>query len=272
MEDLKLRVAFYQYRPLFGRVRRNLGKIVSALSTLRADLVVLPELAFTGYFFQNRDELLTLAEDPRRSTIVETLRALCRERGFRIVTGFAERARDRCFNSALMLGPQGVERTYRKLHLFGSEKHYFDPGDLPLEVHFLGDARIGMMICFDWLFPETARILALGGADLLCHPSNLVLGDCQEVMRTRCLENGVYAVTANRTGSDIRPHGTLGFTGRSQITAPDGSVLLRARMRGAHLGVIDLDLQRARDKLITPQNHKLHDRRPDRYRALTRIS
>ena len=271
---LRLRAAFYQFRPIFGRIRRNLDKVVTALDLdeVQCDLVVLPELAFTGYHFQNKGELLALAEDPQKSTTVDALSALCRKRDFHIVTGFAERARDHCFNSALLIGPRGLERTYRKLHLFSDEKQYFQPGDLPLEPHFLKDARIGMMVCFDWLFPEVARVLALAGTDLLCHPSNLVLNHCQAAMRTRCLENGVYAITTNRTGSDVRPHGTITFTGRSQITAPDGKALLVARVRGAQLGVLDLDLDSARDKAITPRNHKLLDRRPERYQLLTTIS
>lgn len=262
----RFRVAYYQFRPSFGRLRRNLDKVVAALDGCSADLVVLPELAFTGYYFRDRDEALELSEDPDRSSAVDALRALCKANRFRIVTGFAERRADRCFNSALLIGPRGVEHCYRKLHLFNEEKRWFDPGDVELQVNSLGPVRAGILICFDWLFPEAARTLALAGADLLCHPSNLVLSHCQSAMLTRCLENGVYAVTANRTGADRRPHGVLRFTGRSQIVAPDGSLLCRAPAAREVLHQVEIDPARARAKEITPLNHKLRDRRTDCYR------
>ena len=126
-----------------------------------------------------------------------------------------------------------------------------------------------MMVCFDWVFPEVARVLALQGADIICHPSNLVLGYCQQTMLTRCLENKVYAITANRFGFDRRPHGNLRFTGRSQIVAPGGTLLHRAASQRNDLFVMDIDPALARDKSITARNEVLQDRRPEFYRILT---
>jgi predicted amidohydrolase len=128
-----------------------------------------------------------------------------------------------------------------------------------------------MMICFDWAFPEIARSLALRGMEVLCHPSNLVLpGLCQMAMRTRCLENGVFAVTANRCGEDRRPHGTLRFTGRSQIGGPRGEVLFGAPAARAMVHVETIDPSRARNKKLTPRNHLLLDRRPEFYAEIGR--
>ena len=220
-----MRVGYYQFRPLFGKPGQNLKRVLKALHGARADIIVLPELAFSGYYFSGRDEALALAEDPRRSDTVDALVRLCRENDFYLVTGFTERQQDKCFNSALLLGPEGLLHTYRKLHLFNEEKHWFDEGDIPLQVNSVRGARIGMMICFDWVFPEVARVLTVQGAEILCHPSNLVLTFCQQTMLTRCLENRVFAVTANRYGADSRPHGELRFTGRSQVVAPGGGNL-----------------------------------------------
>jgi predicted amidohydrolase len=261
-----MRVGYFQFRPRFGQVEKNCDRVVNALGGADADLIVLPELAFTGYYFRNRAELRSMAEDPRRSTAVERLRDLCRERGFHLVAGFAEKDGDRLFNSALLIGPRGVVRTYRKLHLFNLEKRWFDPGDLPLEVHRVRGARVGMMICLDWVFPEVTRTLALEGMELLVHPSNLVLGHCQRVMVGRCIENAVFAVTANRYGKDARPHGSLRFTGKSQIVGPEGTVIARARSQREELSVCEIDPRRARNKRITPGNHLLRDRRPAFYR------
>ena len=264
-----MRIGYYQFRPLFGKVRRNLDRVLHALDRVQADVLVLPELPFTGYHFRDRAELLELAEDPQRSTTVDALAALCRRQDFHLVTGFAERRGDRVFNSALLIGPGGVEQIYRKLHLFNAETQYFDKGDIPLEVRSVRGAALGLMVCFDWAFPEVARTLALQGAEILCHPSNLVLTYCQQTMLTRCLENRVYAVTANRFGADKRPHGELRFTGRSQIVAPGGTLLARAPSQREHLSILDVDPRAARDKHITPLNDLLADRRVEYYKVLT---
>ena len=264
-----MKVGYYQFRPLFGKVRHNLNRVVQKLSGLNADLVVLPELAFTGYYFKDRSEVRALAEEPEKSGTVAALVALCRSRKLHLVTGFAEKARDRYFNSALLIGPRGIVHIYRKLHLFNEETKWFNAGDIPLQFNRVGSVRVGMMVCFDWIFPEVTRVLALAGADIICHPSNLVLDYCQQTMLTRCLENKVYAITANRHGFDQRPHGNLRFTGRSQIVAPGGTLLHKAASQREELFVMDIDPALARDKSITARNEVLRDRRPEFYATLT---
>ncbi|MBI1731909.1 MAG: acyltransferase [Gammaproteobacteria bacterium] len=265
-----MRIGYYQFRPQFGRVSQNLLTITTALREAVADLLVLPELAFTGYYFRDRAEAYRLAEDPDDSPVFEALKALCREKRFHIVTGFAERRGANCYNSAALLGPDGLIHVYRKLHLFHDERQWFDPGDVPLRVLSISGARVGIMVCYDWAFPEVARSLALHGAEIICHPANLVLSFCQQTMLTRSLENHVYAVTANRYGTDSRPQGRLRFTGRSQIAGPDGKCLHRAPAQRNELFVMDVDLAIARDKHITPLSDLFADRRPEWYAELTR--
>lgn len=262
----RLSAGYVQFEPVFGDIRGNLQRVLSLLEGSDADLLVLPELPFTGYGFQSRSELLSMAEDPGRSTTVDALTDFCARKEIHIVTGFAEKSGDRCYNSALLIGPGGMVSRYRKLHLFRREKECFDPGDLPPAAVRVRDSVIGMMVCFDWAFPEMARTLALDGAEVLCHPSNLVLDLCQGAMVTRCLENRVFAVTANRTGTEERPFGTLSFTGGSQIAAPDGRLLRRASPGNTEVGTAMLETGLARDKNITPENHILSDRRPEFYR------
>jgi predicted amidohydrolase len=264
------KIGFYQFCPRFGLVDQNLAQVVNTLKHADADLVVLPELAFTGYYFGSRDELRQFVEDPRASTTVDSLVSLCRARDFYLVTGFAEKHLDRYFNSALLIGPQGVVHTYRKLHLFGTEQDCFDKGDTPLQVDEVRGIRVGMMICFDWIFPEVTRTLVLQGADVICHPANLVLAYCQQAMIVRCIENLVFAVTANRYGTENRPHGDLSFTGQSQIVAPKGALLHRSVADQDDLHVVEVDLELARDKTIATRNHIIADRRPDFYRELCR--
>ncbi len=263
-----LKVGYFQFRPLFGQVRKNLVKVLKALEQVDADLLVLPELAFTGYYFSGREETAALSEDPERSDTVDSLVGLCKARDMHIVTGFAEKKRDKLFNSSILIGPEGLVHTYRKLHLFSEEKNCFDPGDLPLQVDEVRGAKVGMMICFDWIFPETVRSLSVLGADIVCHPSNLVLSYCQQTMLSRTLENGVYAITANRFGMDKRPHGELKFTGKSQVVAPKGVLLNRAPSQRTQLFVCEIDVAAARDKSITALNDIMGDRRPEFYDAL----
>ncbi|MHC8441681.1 MAG: nitrilase-related carbon-nitrogen hydrolase [Candidatus Eutrophobiaceae bacterium] len=263
---MMMRVGFYQFRPLFGQNARNVGTICAALADVEVDLLVLPELAISGYYFRDAAEAHSLAETPRASANLDSLSELCARRDFHMVVGFLERAGERCFNSAALIGPEGVERIYRKLHLFNEEKCWMSPGDTPLDVINVRGAHVGMMICFDWVFPEVARSLTLKGAQILCHPSNIVLkGYCQQAMLTRCLENGVYAITANRFGYDKRPHGELRFTGASQIVAPGGRLIHRANAQRECLYIMEIDPALADSKGITAGNDLLDDRRAEYY-------
>ena len=124
------------------------------------------------------------------------------------------------------------------------------------------------MICFDWFFPESARILALKGADIICHPANLVLPYCQDAMITRCLENRIYVVTANRTGEEQRNGKKWLYTGKSQITSPDARILYRAAEESDEVGVIDIDVQLARNKRLNKYNDLFAERRVELYQDL----
>ena len=264
------RVGFYQFRPIFGKNQYNLNKIINALQNVSADIVVLPELPFSGYYFKSREELKSLSEEVDRSPIVEKLIELCQQRDFYLVTGFAEKSGSRYFNSSLLIGPKGLIHTYRKLHLFNEEKNWFDPGDIPIQIQEIRGIRVGMMICFDWIFPEVFRSLSVLGADLICHPSNLVLSYCQQTMISRCLENSVFAITANRFGADRRPHGEIVFTGKSQVVAPKGELLVKAPAKRTALNFVEINIDLARDKMITPLNDVIKDRRPEFYNNLCR--
>lgn len=267
-----LRVGFFQFNPEFAQVQKNLTKVLTALKGIHADLIVLPELPFTGYCFKDRKQLESLAEEVGDSATIDSLKTLCQEKNLHIVTGFAEKAAGKLFNSAVLVGPGKVLHTYRKLHLFNAEKTYFDPGDTPLEAVSAGDIKIGLMVCFDWAFPEVARILSLKGAQLICQPANLVLAYCQQAMLTRSLENAVFTVTANRHGTEKHSHGRLTFTGQSQITDPQGNVLVRAEPDVDVLSVMEIDIDRASNKRMTDWNDLFADRRPEFYNELVKLA
>lgn len=261
-------VGYFQFSPEFGNKVANLEKVQDSLSCVKADLIVLPELAFTGYYFEDRNELNGLAEDASDSVTVNALSKLCKSNNFYIVTGFAEREGDRLYNSALLIGPSGIVSTYRKIHLFNTEKEYFDPGNIPLKPVSISGVSVGLMICYDWVFPEVSRSLALQGVEIICHPSNLVLSYCQKTMISRCIENGVYAITANRTGTEVRPRGELTFTGQSQIVNTKGEVLVCSKENNDELVIQEIDPSAAKQKMLTENNHLLNDRRPECYGVL----
>lgn len=259
-----MRIGLYQFAPEFGAAERNVERIARAMRGAEADLWVLPELATTGYLFADRAECAALSE-PIPGPSTEALAAVCRERATRVVVGLAERAGERLYNAAAYLGPEGLLAVYRKVHLFDRERLCFDPGPEPFRVHAFGSFRLGMMICFDWLFPEAARSLALLGADLIAHPANLVLPYCQAAMVTRALENGVACATCNRVGAERRAGVELAFTGRSQVLDARGRLLGQASAEAEETLVVEVDPELSRDKRITERNDRLGDRRPDLY-------
>ncbi len=265
-----MRVAFYQSNPRYGSVEHNVCTALDALRGVKADLLVLPELFSTGYFFGSRREVARLAERVPSGPTASLLIEYCKMKSCAMVAGIAEAAGSRLYNTAVLIGPAGLIGKYRKIHLFDQEKKWFDPGNLGFRVWEYKSARIGLMICFDWVFPEAVRILALRGADIVCHPSNLVLPYCQACMITRSIENRVFIVTANRVGSDRRGKTEIPFSGLSQITDPFGRVLVRAPKSGEKVVVADIRPAQARNKRFTPGNDLLGDRRPAFYRELVR--
>jgi predicted amidohydrolase len=264
-----MRVGVYQNHPIFGETQANVAKTVQDLSSINAQLVVLPELFNTGYQFVSMQEVDSLAEDIPSDDTCQAMMSLARDREMHLVFGMAEKSKNRIYNSAVLVGPDGFIGKYRKAHLFLEEKDFFSPGDTGFNVYDIGLARVGIMICFDWWFPEAARTLALGGADIICHPANLVLPHCQEAMKIRALENGVFAITANRVGTEARGgKDPLTFTGESQIV--DNSGEIRVRMSTSETGPAwaDIDPALARDKSLTARNDRFIDRRPEFYDIL----
>jgi predicted amidohydrolase len=256
-----MKVGFLQTSPVFGKKEENIDTALAKINPLDADLVVLPELFSTGYQFTSKEETLALAEIVPDGQTTRVLINLSKEKDLYIVAGLSERENRRCYNSAVLVGPHGFIGCYRKLHLFYNEKKWFEPGNVELNVYDIGLAKIGIMICFDWFFPEVARNLALKGADIICHPANLVLPYCPQAMITRCLENRVFAITANRIGTEKRSEERLTFIGTSQIVGTQGEVLYRASSDRDETIVIEINPKIARDKQVTPMNHLFNDRR-----------
>lgn len=264
-----MRIGFLQFRPRFGAVKENVRRGVSILDKLSDATIVLPELFNTGYLFRNEDELAGLAEAVPGGFTTSEMRKLAVKRRLNLVFGMAQKHRGAYYNAAVCVSSKGTVEVYQKVHLFDREKLFFERGS-SLTVASTPEAKLGILICFDWIFPEVSRALVLDGAQILCHPSNLVLPYAQGAMKTRCIENRVFAVTANRIGSERRGTTSLTFTGGSQVVSPTGEVLASASDRSESLRVVEIDLALANDKCITANNNLFEDRVPALYAPLVR--
>jgi predicted amidohydrolase len=238
-----------------------------------AKLVIFPECILTGYGFESKEEAWPHAElIPGPST--EILAADCRALGVWAVVGALERAAETndLFNAALLLGPQGLRAVYRKIHLpFLGVDRFTTPGDRPFAVHDLGGLRVGMTICYDGSFPESARVLMLQGADLVVLPTNWPTGAASTVkylVQARALENCIYFAAVNRVGLERG----FRFIGQSRLIDVRGELLASAG-DGPETVSAEIDPERARAKHIVhiPGKYEIHrtrDRRPEMYGPL----
>ena len=263
---MTMKVGYVQSNPVFGEVKHNLDVVARRLERVECDLMVLPELFASGYQFTEAREVQSLAEPIPDGPTTQRLLELAHARRMLVAAGLPERGEDGVYNSAVLVGPDGVIGVYRKTHLFFEETQWFRPGNTGFHVWDVGGVRIGLMICFDWFYPEAARTLALKGADIICHPSNLVLPHCPDAMVTRCLENRVFAITANRIGTEARGgKSPLTFIGTSEVVSPRGRILQRAPRDEEASTIVEIDPTEARNKHLNPYNQLLADRRPDQY-------
>lgn len=258
-------ISTIQTNPSFGMKEANTIEALTLMRSVEADVYVLPELFASGYHFASAAEAASLAEAFKTGPTFTALTQFAEATKSFVVFGFAETDNGTLYNSSAIVGYDGTCVLYRKVHLFDREKLFFAPGNLEFTVVTTPVARIGMMICFDWYFPESARTLALKGAQLIAHPSNLVLPHCPNSMPVRSLENRVFTATANRVGADLRPHGTLSFIGQSQITSPMGEILHRSSATCAEAARVTIEPGRADNKSATERNNLFADRRPDFY-------
>ncbi|WAC25604.1 nitrilase-related carbon-nitrogen hydrolase [Ancylobacter sp. SL191] len=253
--------------------RRRIARAIDAAAREGARLIVVPELAISGYGLQ-ADGLAASAE-PLIGPTFESWAALAAAHGGYIAGGFCEREGDRLYNSAMLVGPQGLIGHYRKLHLFDAEKHIFTPGDKGLPVHELPFGRIGLCVCYDLRFVEVVRALALQGADLIAVPTAWV-GGFDSIPRDSgglITQARGAAVQANLSqvflacASQAGTAGVSRFLGSSLLVDPFGTVLAgplgadeEATLR-AEIDLADAGRARVRSALIRPRE----DRRTDVY-------
>jgi predicted amidohydrolase len=266
------KIAGVQMDSRLGDVAFNLRAVREGLREAAghgARLVVFPECVLTGYCYESRDEAAPFAETAP-GPVVDALAADCRELGVWAVVGMLERDGDHLFNACALVGPGGFTATYRKIHLpFLGVDRFTTPGDRPFAVHDLGGLRVGMNICYDGSFPESARVLALLGADLVVLPTNWPAGAAptiRHLVGARALENHVFYLAVNRVGEERG----FQFIGQSRLLDCGGEPLAVAGAACPEIvyGEIDPTVARAKRRIIIPGKYevdRVRHRRPEMY-------
>ncbi|WP_170121557.1 carbon-nitrogen hydrolase family protein [Saccharopolyspora spinosa] len=271
------RVGLVQSGSVLGDVAANIDTAVNEVISAAergADLLVFPECYLHGYMFADADAVHQAAL-PLDDPALLPLHHVVRRTGVHAVLGLLERGTDGyVYNTALALGPAGTLGHYRKQHIpFMGADRFVAPGDdgAP-RVFDTPFGRVGMMICFDLRFPESARELALAGADIIVMPtawpaSATLLAEL--VTRVRAWENRVFLAIADRPDEE----GGLRFLGRSQIVGPDADIVLDAGAEtGTFVAEVQLERARAKELVFIPGEYEVSifgARRPGRYAAIT---
>lgn len=262
-------LACVQFTPTYRNVADNIERIGDIIASVNADVIVFPELATSGYLFSSASDVQPFALRPESPEIYSIIQA-GEQSGASVIIGFPELADEGVYNSALVCSGGVILDVYRKVHLFSNEKDVFLPGNLGFRVVELShlDLRLGTMICFDWRFPEAARLLALAGADLIACPSNLVTPLWPIVMPARAIENKVYLAVANRTGIERTARAVVEFGGKSAVYDYEGSVITQAGNSEDIILTAEIYPSRTRDKAVNDRNNIFEDRRPEMYGGL----
>jgi len=271
----KTNIACVQMDCLLGEPMANRGKIIGqtrAAAERDAKLVIFPECAITGYAFESLEEAVPFAEKLDGPSS-EALANVCRETGVYAAAGFIESDSDKFYNSVMLVGPEGVVGSYRKVHLpFLGIDRFLSPGDRPFQVFELPFGKVGLNICYDISFPESSRVLKLMGAELIVLPTNWPPGAWRSpefVVNTRALENHLFYAACNRAGSERGWQ----FIGRSKVVDCSGDTLAEAGTDAEELLTVSMDLQEANNNHIVNvpgayEFDRLADRRPEMYELI----
>ncbi|MEO9058452.1 MAG: nitrilase-related carbon-nitrogen hydrolase [Ktedonobacteraceae bacterium] len=270
----KYRVAAVQYEPTLGEKEQNLAdllRLVEEAAQQEARLIVLPEMATTGYCWESRAEIAPQVE-PIPGPTTDRFQQLSNKYGCYIAVSLPEvdPTTDVYYNSMALIGPEGIVGTYRKIHSYISEPRWARDGDLGMPVWETPLGRLAGLICMDATFFEAGRIPALHGADVLLFPTNWLDEKCpSSSWMARAFENGVYFISANRYGLERG----VQFSGGSCIINPDGSIQNYIDT-GECIVYGEVDLTLTRDKRWGRPNaaasgNRLADRQPAEYVTLT---
>jgi 5-aminopentanamidase len=271
-------VACCQLAPRIGELEANRAATCAAIEDAArsgARIVIVPELAVSGYVFADAEEARGLAE-PVDGPTAAAWSELARAHDIVVIGGFAELGDDGLlYNSALLVDSDGVRTCYRKAHLWDREKLVFEPGSEPPPVVDTKYGRIAVMICYDVEFPEWVRLPALAGAELLCVPLNWPGYEWPsgerpaEVVRVQAAasSNRMFIAACDRAGVER----DVPWISGSVIVDPSGFPLAGPVLADrAETVIARCDLAQAREKRISGHNDVIADRRPALYDGVAR--
>lgn len=268
-----MKISFAQFSPVHGDTAATTNLVAEKAREAAAAgsrLIAFPECFLTGGAFDDRESLCKVAVDIERGDL-EPILAAARETGILIVVGFYQVKGERAYNTAALVGPDGIIGLHHKMHLpFMIGDRFVDiPEASAASVFDTPIGRVGLAICYEVRFPEVTRTLALEGAELIVLPAAWpeaarILPDLFTTVRAA--ENFVFLLAANRNDVDAG----MAFMGNSHLVGPDGTEIINA---GTADGIftIDIDMERARVKSIIREPgvyevHPFRDRRPQDYR------
>jgi len=256
-----MKIATVQNSPVFGEKEKNINDLLKMMDSTGAELYILPEMSYSGYQLVSKEEVAALADKVDSDNIMR-FAEWSKAHGSAVILGFPEAAEDgKIYNSSVFITPEGERYIYRKSHLFYKEKIFYAPGNTGFFVKEWHGVRIGQAICFDWYFSESFRTLALLGADLIAHCTNIVMPYFQRAAFARAIENKVYIATSNRIGTEERDGEKLVYTGESVIVDPLGNYLVDAPSDKTGVFTAEIDTKLSRNKKLNNFNDVLGDRR-----------
>ncbi|MDF2678014.1 MAG: Nitrilase/cyanide hydratase and apolipoprotein N-acyltransferase [Bacillota bacterium] len=272
-KSLNVKVSCLQMDIKIGDIDANIEKSVKMINEAAdngAVLIVMPEMANSGYVFNNKEEAMSLAENLDDSKSMRAWSKIAHDRNVYIVSGITELDGYDLFNTAVLIGPDGLIGKYRKLHLWEEEFLWFEPGNLGLPVFHTPIGRIGIVICYDMWFPETFRILTAQGADIVCIPTNWVtidvlpndmknFGPVLAQAAAHC--NGIYVAAADRVGKERG----MEFPGKSLIVRTAGIPIAGPADDKEQIIYGDCNFAKVRGHGTNKYNSTKKDRRLDVY-------
>lgn len=266
-------------------IAANLDKaeaLVRRAAQAGAQIILLPELFETPYFCKDQHEdYFQLAQPIQNNSLLIRFSALAAALKVVLPISFFERAHQAYYNSVMIIDADGRQLgIYRKTHIPDGpgyqEKFYFNPGDTNFKVWSTHYGVIGVGICWDQWFPESARAMALQGAELLCYPSTIgseplvpALDSCehwQRVMQGHAAANIMPLIAANRVGTEIGSSCQLTFYGSAFIAGPTGEIITSAGREEDSIITTSFDLDKIR--ALRTSWGIFRDRRPSQYGVL----
>jgi 5-aminopentanamidase len=268
----KTKIACVQMDVEIGRVAANRDRVVEKIRETAeqgANLTIFPECALTGYCFATLEEAQPFAETLQGES-ANLLADACRQTGIHAVVGFIEKDGNEYYNAAMLIAPDGIIGSYRKVHLpFLGVDRFLTPGNRPFHIFDTGLGKIGMNICYDINFPEAPRALKLAGAELYVLPTNWPTGAWRTpkfMLNARAQENHFALAAVNRVGTERGWR----FIGQSKIVDCMGDIIVEAGEDQEEILFAEIELQESnRNKIVNVAGSyeidRLADRRPEFY-------